>query len=118
MKKGVLLASGKLLAQVQKTGNAIERARGLLGRPPPPAGCALLIEPCAAIHTWAMAYAIDAVFLDARGCVVRVADNLLPWCFARCSAASAVLEFAAGEAARLGLRVGIEVEWKEDEPEK
>lgn len=118
MKEGVLLVGGKVVARICKTSTAIERARGLLGRPPPAAGSGLLIEPCDGIHTWAMAYPIDAVFFDRRGCVVRVAENLPPWRFARCPSARAVLEFAAGEAARLGLRVGSEVEWKEMASEK
>lgn len=118
MKEGVLLAGGKVVARLGKTSTAIERARGLLGRPPPAAGSGLLIEPCDGIHTWAMAYPIDAVFFDRRGSVVRVVENLSPWRFARCPSAHAVLEFVAGEAARLGLRVGSEVEWKEISSEK
>lgn len=113
MKEGVLLMGDKVVARVRKTSSVFERARGLLGRPSPAKGSGLLIEPCDSIHTWAMAYPIDAVFFDGRGCVVRVADNLPPWRFAHCPTASAVLEFAAGEAAGLGLRVGSNVEWKE-----
>lgn len=113
MKEGVLFVAGTVAARMRKTSNALERARGLLGRPAPVAGSGLLIEPCDGVHTCAMAYPIDAVFIDKQGRVVRVAANLPPWRFVRCPGARAVLEFASGEAARLGLREGVAVEWKE-----
>jgi len=114
VREGVLLMDGSPIGRARKTANAFERARGLLGRPSPDAGSGLLIAPCDGIHTWAMAYPIDAVFLDGHGQVVRVAAALPPWRFARCPTARAVLEFAAGEAARLGVQVGCEIAWKED----
>lgn len=118
MKEGVLIVDGQAVARARKAASAIERARGLLGRPSPPAGSGLLIEPCAGIHTWAMAYPIDAVFVDGRGEVLRVAAHLPPWRFARCPGARAVFECAAGEARRLGLRAGARAEWKENVSEK
>ena len=55
------------------------RARGLIGRPPPPPGEGLLIPKCSAIHTFFMSYPIDAAFLDGEGHVVKKVRNIRPW---------------------------------------
>lgn len=75
------------------------RARGLLGRDTLPAGEGLLIDPCDAIHTLAMRFAIDAVFLDPAGRVTRIYRALAPWCPAAHGGDGAcrVLECAAGQ---------------------
>lgn len=39
----------------------------------------LWLEPCAMIHMCFMSFAIDAVFLDRAGRVLRVVENLRPW---------------------------------------
>ena len=57
----------------------LARARGLIGRPPPPPGEGLLIPRCNAIHTFFMSYPIDATFLDGDGCVVKTVRNIRPW---------------------------------------
>lgn len=64
-------------ARVART--AFERMRGLIGRRPPPRGEGLLIPHCNAIHTFFMAYPIDAVFLDRDGRVVKTVRNIRPW---------------------------------------
>ena len=58
-----------------------ERARGLIGRPPPERGKGLLILKCNAIHTLFMGYAIDATFLDGEDRVVKVVRGIRPWRF-------------------------------------
>ena len=57
----------------------LARARGLIGRPPPPPGEGLLIPHCNAIHTFFMSYPIDAVFLDKEGRAVKTVHNIRPW---------------------------------------
>lgn len=84
----------------------MERALGLLGTPQLSRDEGLLIRPCGAIHTFGMRYAIDIVFLDRRGLILAVRDSVPPWRFALCRHARAVLELAAGSAARAGLRRG------------
>ena len=56
-----------------------ERARGLIGRPPPASGKGLLILRCNCIHTLFMSYPIDATFLDAEDRVVRTVRGIPPW---------------------------------------
>ena len=55
------------------------RARGLIGRSRPAKGEGLLIPRCNCIHTFFMSYAIDAVFLDSEGRVVKAVRNIRPW---------------------------------------
>jgi uncharacterized membrane protein (UPF0127 family) len=83
------------------------RMRGLLGRVELPAGEGLLLKPAPSIHTWFMRFPIDAVFLDGRLRVLSVSSDLGPWRFAARRGARAVLELAAGEARRRGLREGV-----------
>ena len=57
-----------------------------------------------------MRFAIDAVFLDRDGRVVRVAPDLPPWRFAVVArGARDVIELPAGAAARAGTQVGDEL---------
>jgi uncharacterized membrane protein (UPF0127 family) len=83
------------------------RMRGLLGRVELPAGEGLLLRPAPSVHTWFMRFPIDAVFLDGSLRVLSVSSDLGPWRFAGRRGARAVLELAAGEAERRGLRVGV-----------
>lgn len=55
-----------------------ERMRGLLGRDGLPRGECLLLDPCGAIHTIGMRFALDLVFLDADGRVVGVRRDVRP----------------------------------------
>jgi hypothetical protein len=84
----------------------LQRARGLLGRSAIDADEALLIHPCASIHTFGMRFAIDVVFIDPRGRVLALHEALRPWRVARCRGAAAVLELAPGAARRAGLLPG------------
>lgn len=84
----------------------VSRARGLLGRSGLEAGAGLLLEPSFSIHTLFMRFPIDAVFLDRDRAVVDVVRRLRPWRAATRLRARSVLELPAGEAERVGLRVG------------
>ena len=85
--------------------NFFTRLRGLLFRKPLAQGEGLILIPCNSIHTFGMRYAIDAVYLDRTGRVLRV-DEALPagkaWPGAR--GAKRVLELPAGYAAKRQIR--------------
>ena len=85
---------------------ALARMRGLLGRRELPNGEGILLKPASSIHMAFMRFPIDAVFLDGDFRVVKVASDLRPWRAAASRKAKAVLEIAAGEAARRGLTTG------------
>lgn len=84
----------------------LSRMRGLLGRRGLAHGEGLLLQPAGSIHTFFMRFPIDAVFLDRERRVVRVAAHVRPWRTAAAKRSRAVLELAAGEAARVGLQPG------------
>ena len=86
--------------------NPLTRMRGLLGRRGLAQGEGLLLQPAGSIHTFFMRFPIDAVFLDGDRRVLRVASGLPPWRGAGAKHSRAVLELAAGEAARVGLVAG------------
>lgn len=100
------------IANCLRTGHVFDRMRGLLGRPPPGPGSALLITPCAAIHTVGMRYPIDVVYLDAEEQVLELVEALAPWRWSACRRARAVLELAAGGAALLGIEPGLRLHWE------
>ena len=55
------------------------RNRGLLGRSSLAAGYALILAPCSSIHTFFMQFAIDVVFVDRDGLVLRARPAVRPW---------------------------------------
>lgn len=85
------------------------RLRGMLGRDFRQFD-ALLLCPCAEIHTLFMAYPIDAVFINKTGQVVMIAENLSPWvpCKGTRSAHS-VIELPAGKAREWEIRAGDQI---------
>ena len=84
----------------------LRRMKGLIGRRELPSGEGLLLRPAPAIHTAFMRISIDALFLDADLQVIRIAEHLRPWRTAGKRRAWAVLEIAAGDAARRGVAIG------------
>jgi len=92
--------------QVHIARSFLQRACGLLGRTALHADEALLIRPCASIHTFGMRFAIDVVFIDPQGRVLALREALRPWRVAHCRGAAAVLEMAPGAARRAGLLPG------------
>jgi len=102
-----------LISQVWQTNNALERMRGLLGRPALTQEQGLWIEPCPSVHTIGMRYAIDVVFLDKSGRVKKICDHLKPLRFSSCTGARISLELAAGMAKTMGIRKGMVLYWKE-----
>jgi uncharacterized membrane protein (UPF0127 family) len=86
----IYLATSLALADTHWT-----RLRGLVGasRSDFGNGCGLWIVPCRGVHTLAMRFPIDVVYLDRSQTVVYIEKGLQPWRFApvRLQAAS-VLE--------------------------
>jgi uncharacterized membrane protein (UPF0127 family) len=87
--------------------SAPSRMKGLLGRKSLPHDEGVLLRPAGSVHTAFMRFPIDVVFLDRDLAVLDVVPELKPWRTAGRRGAKAVLELAAGEAARRGLRPGV-----------
>jgi len=78
------------------------RFRGLMFRRSLEPGEGLWIEPCSSIHMLGMRFAIDAVFLDRDGRVLKVALGVRPWLGLEAArGARAVIELPAGSAAAI-----------------
>ncbi len=73
------------------------RLAGLQFRRPLAADAGVLLVPCNSVHTCFLRFPIDVVFLDGKGSVLAVRQNLRPWRLARGPKEShAVLEVPAG----------------------
>lgn len=92
--------------RVKSARSFLARARGLLGAPALGADEALLIAPCNSVHTIGMRYAIDVIFLDREGGILRLVERLRPLRFAACWRAHSVLECRAGTIQRAQWELG------------
>ena len=82
------------------------RRKGLLGRSGLAPFSAMVLAPCAAVHTMFMRFAIDVVFVDADGRALRIVPDLAPWRAAMAPMAHAVIELPAGTLASREVAVG------------
>jgi len=89
------------------------RLCGLMGKPAAsfPQGSALWIVPCRGIHTLAMRFPIDAVYLTRENVVLHLEEGLPPWRMApiRFQAAS-VLELPGNTVRSTGTTIGDQLE--------
>jgi uncharacterized protein len=89
------------------------RLKGLLGtsRGSFWAGKGLWIVPCHGVHTFAMNFSIDVVYLDENDTVVHIEENVKPWRLTPLRMeASTVLELPARTVWNTNTKVGDRVE--------
>jgi uncharacterized membrane protein (UPF0127 family) len=90
------------------------RLMGLMGRRALPEDGALLIVPCSSVQTCFMRFAIDVVFLDRDGQVVKVVSEMKPYRMALGGrGARSALELPAGAAAERRISVGDRLAWED-----
>ncbi len=95
------LRSGQIVADIVETAfDSADRRRGLLGREGLEPGEALVIAPTNLVHTFAMRFAIDIIFVARDGRVLKVAAAVPPRRIAGALRGFAVMEMAAGGAKR------------------
>jgi uncharacterized protein len=89
---------------------SLSRMKGLLGRTGLAPGAGMIIMPSQAVHTIAMRFPIDVVFVDKNGRVVHLQPALVPnrvtglhW------RAQYVLELPSGVIAQTGTGIGDEL---------
>jgi len=83
-----------------------QRMVGLLGRDRLEEGEGLILQSCNAIHTCFMRFAIDVIFLDKQGRVVRLFPEMVPFRFSPLVfRAHSAVELPAGTIARSGTEV-------------
>jgi uncharacterized membrane protein (UPF0127 family) len=89
----------------------LRRMRGLLGRRELSPGDGIVLRPGWSIHTVFMLFPIDVAFVNADQVVIKVVQNLKPFRASVCRGARDVVELAAGEAERRGLKPGDRLAW-------
>jgi uncharacterized membrane protein (UPF0127 family) len=82
--------------RVLEAGTRRTRAVGLARLDALPEALALHITPCRSVHTFGMRFALDLVWLDRDGAVVRIDRNVAPRRLRTCLRARSVLETRAG----------------------
>lgn len=108
-----LVSDAKVLASAEVAATRRERRRGLLGRESIEG--AVVIDPCRWIHTIGMKFPIDVAYLDPAGIVVKTIQmqrfrmGIPVW------NARSVIEAEAGAFGRWGLRVGDQIEIRNDD---
>ena len=95
----------------------MRRLRGLLGWNRLEPGSGMLLRPAWSIHTAFVRFPMDVVFIDPDQVIIRVEPNLRPFKTASCRGAREVVELAAGEAGKRGLRVGDRITWAPRAPD-
>jgi uncharacterized membrane protein (UPF0127 family) len=99
--------TGRLVAHdVEAAFDSRTRRMGLLGRDGLQDGQAMILAPCAAIHTCGMRFPIDVLFVSRDGRVLKIVERLAAWRIAASLRALATVELAAGQARRVGLTEG------------
>jgi uncharacterized protein len=101
-------ATGRCLAeQVELANTFFKRLRGLMFRWRLSSAEALWLRPCNGVHTFCMFFAIDVIFLDKDLRIVKLVENMRPFCLTIPHlAASSVVETRAHTISRAGLKVG------------
>jgi len=90
--------TGKIVAtRIDRLSTFLHRAVGLLARTTLRPDEGVWITSCRAIHTLGMRVAIDVIFVDREGYVIRIVQNVRPNRFAvSCKGARGVVELGGG----------------------
>jgi uncharacterized protein len=107
----VSISSGDSIEHVSLANTPWLRLRGLLGRPQLAAEQGLLITPCNGVHSFAMKYPLDIVFLDSNNSVIKLTRGLKPWRATSCLGAAKVLELSAGVIEKKNINQGDSLSW-------
>ena len=106
--RATYLATDLLIARTHWT-----RFRGLMATNSSqfPPGRGLWIHPSHGIHTFAMRFPIDAVYLDRDRIVIHIEEGLKPWRMAAVRVrATSVLELPVGTIQKSGTALGDQVD--------
>jgi uncharacterized protein len=95
-----------IVTELEIAVDSASRRKGLLGRDGLAESTGIVIAPTNAVHTFFMRFPIDIVFVTRTGRVLKVRSAVPARRIAIALRAFAVVELAAGCAARVGLRPG------------
>jgi uncharacterized protein len=100
-----------LAVSLEVADTGAKRNKGLLGRKELPPGEGIWILPCQSVHTFAMQFAIDLVYLDRSHRIRKVRSNVPPWRISACLSAHSVLELPTGTIRETQSRTGDTIEF-------
>lgn len=108
MKKIIIKKNSQIITDnAQRADNFFTRFRGLMFVKEIEDNYALHITPCNQIHMLNMRFALDVIYLDQNGRVVRVDENVQPGRICKTVKQSkSVIEMKASAAAKLGINQG------------
>ena len=116
MRRGQVALAGGAAVIANDAGmadGALERMRGLIGRPPLTRGEALWLEPCSSVHTFGMRSELDLAFLSSTKRIVKLAARVKPFRVSWALGARATLELWPGAIEEMKLEVGDTLMWEE-----
>ena len=90
---------------IRRAGTPRARLLGLAGLRALPPHAGLLLPRTRSVHTFGMRFALDLIWLDAHGAVVRVDRAVKPGRARACRDARAVVELAARSGSSEGARI-------------
>ena len=93
-----------------------KRRTGLLKHTGLAPGEGLWIAPCEGVHTFAMKFTIDVVFLNRKRKILKIRPNMVRRRIALCLRAHSVMELPAGTLEQTGTVRGDQLEFEEYEP--
>ncbi|MFT7526532.1 MAG: uncharacterized membrane protein (UPF0127 family) [Arenicella sp.] len=105
MKQVMLTTGNHRSLKLNLTETAIERMRGLFAVDMQSVD-GLWIKPCNSVHTFAMKYLIDLVYLDKGQRVIKIVAGMPTWRLSMTFSAHSVIELKEGLAAQYDLEVG------------
>jgi hypothetical protein len=85
-----------LATRMEVADSGPKRNKGLLGRESLAPGEGLWIVPCEAVHTFAMRFPIDLVYLDRNRRVKKLRNAVPPWRLSGCLTAHSIIELPPG----------------------
>ncbi|MHB1125744.1 MAG: DUF192 domain-containing protein [Bacillota bacterium] len=96
-----------LASRVELALTFVKRLVGLLGRRELADGSAMYISPCNSVHTVAMRFPIDVMFIDSNYQVIKIMHHMRPNQFSPIiRKAVAVVELPAGTLKASGTKIG------------
>jgi len=106
--KLVNATQGQTLSHRVRVAQSIwQRMRGLIGTKTMAEDEVFCIPQCQGVHTFAMVFPIDVIFLDGHGTVLKIDPEMLPNRIGPvCWKARSVLELPGGTAKRYKLEIG------------
>ena len=107
--------TGEIVGEkVWKADSFWTRFRGLLGWPCLVPGEGLWLRPCQQVHMMGMKFPLSVWFLDNKGRVCALIDDLRPWEISpHIRKADSIIEFPAGWGKATSTHLGDELVWEE-----